>query len=295
MIIKEERVLNGISSLKRFTQDEVNRRVTQIRNVKAKSGYSKSKDLEETTDSVSSTQDKIKAASSPMQAMVEQPGSFAPYSIILGRCTDDLPLTVELSNPAPGSILITGDTGCGKVRLLKSILSSAVMLNKAKKLEYSIITSDPGEYIDFARMPNTREVLNVDDLHSKELIVSLLEMVEKRRSTKPRDPVIILVIDDLARFAMSMDYDTTFKLLRLIRHGPRSRIWTIASLPAGKADEIHVRLFDAFRTLLVGKIASSLLASRLTGEDSSPAIDLIGGRQFCVPVNGSWVEFGIVD
>jgi hypothetical protein len=92
-----------------------------------------------------------------------------------------------------------------------------------------------------------------------------------------------------------MDYDTTFKFLRLIRHGPRSRIWTIASLPAGKVDDIHARLFDAFRTRLIGKIASLLLASKLSGENSSPAIDLIGGRQFCVPVNGSWVEFGIVD
>lgn len=295
MIIIEERLLNGITSIKRFTQDEVNRRVTQLRNSKVKFGSSKSNGLGDSVESASASQDLPAVSSSPMQELIDQPGSLPPYSIVLGKCSDNLPLTMELSNPEPGSILITGDTECGKKRLLKSILSSAALLNKAKKLEFTVITDDPGEYIDHARLPNNSQVLSVDDPLSKEFIVTLLNQVEIRRTRKSHDPVIVLAIDDLARFVQYMDYDMTFKLFRLIRHGPRSRIWIIASLPAGKADEIHVRLFDAFRTLLIGKIASLLLASRLTGEDSSPATDLIGGDQFCVPVNGSWLEFVIVD
>ncbi len=52
-----------------------------------------------------------------------------PYAALLGACEDGLPFLFDLTNPAPGAVLVTGDAAGGKTRLLHSILHSACRMN----------------------------------------------------------------------------------------------------------------------------------------------------------------------
>jgi len=294
MSIKEESLWNGMSSLKRFTLEELPRRIHQFREAASRKKVSRTNGQRGRNPSAAD-EDSSVVASPAKQTTLNQPGSFAPYSVILGKCDDDLPLTIELTNPAPGSILITGDSGSGKTRLMQSILRSAAVLNNPNNMQFYIITQDPREYEELSLTPNCQQILPVEETALQGLVLSLLEKAEQFRRSGPKDPTIMLAIDNLAALSPYLNFELTAALFRLVRHGPRSRIWIIATLPAESADLVHEKILEAFRTRLVGKISSILRATDITGESSSPATELVCGTQFCVPVKGEWVEFWIND
>ena len=75
-----------------------------------------------------------------LSEILDQTGPLPPHSVILGICEDGLPFLFDLTNPAPGSLLIVGDEGSGKSRLVRSVLASAMQLSKPNQLSFSIIT-----------------------------------------------------------------------------------------------------------------------------------------------------------
>jgi hypothetical protein len=93
----------------------------------------------------------------------------------------------------------------------------------------------------------------------------------------------------------TLDERTIGDLFKLIRHGPRSRIWTFATLQTNKFSSVHYRVIEAFKSQVIGKISSVRLASSVTGDDHSPALELISGTQFCIPMGDDWIKFWVCD
>ena len=294
MLTAQERVMSSIDGIKRFTRSHLTDKFQQLQGaprVKSRAGNKApvvtKKPRRETVEALE--------LNDSLRYFVDQAESFAPYSVLLGKCDDGLPLTLELTNPAPGSILIAGDEGSGKTRLLKAIVKSAALLNQPDRLQINIITQKPEEFQEFTRIDSCRHILPAEDYKTAKLIETLVELTDQRQKSSPGDPSIILAVDDLAHLSSMLNYEQTARLFRLVRHGPRSRIWVITCLTANRTGEVHHRLIEGFRTRLTGKTSSIRLSYEITGDDQSPAVDLEPGSQFCIPVNQDWLKFKICD
>ena len=224
-----------------------------------------------------------------LDQLLAHSGVLPPQSLVLGACDDGLPFLLDLTNPAPGAILICGDTEAGKTGLLQTILDSAARLNTPRQLELSVIAADIGPFIHLAKHEQCQQIFTSQEQVVSDLIAELAEITEGRRRQPVQDPASLLVIDDLAECLQHLDQDTFSRLYWLIRHGPRSRVWTIATLPLERAGEIEPRFLTAFRTRLFGKTADRRLVLSLSGDGDLQPRGLEKG-QFYIPYGGEYLR-----
>lgn len=230
-----------------------------------------------------------------LEALLDQLGETAPYSVVLGVCEDGLPFLLDLTNPAPGALLLAGDRASGKTRLLRSVLASAVYLNEPDQVAFYLAALRPDEFTDLAGADHCQQLNAVREAGLDELVAELVSLAEQRRRGQQDGPAILLVIDDLTSCLEVIDEQTYNRLYWLIRHGPRSRVWTLASLCTQKANSIDPRFLSAFRTRLFGHVADRRQANALAGDQRLDTRRLESGYEFCVPYGEEWVHFWVCD
>lgn len=230
-----------------------------------------------------------------LQALLEQLGPLSPDSAIIGICEDGLPFVLDLNNPAPGSLLIGGDPNSGKTRLLQAILASATLLNSPSQVSFRVLAYQREEYLDLAKKEHCQSLHAIDEHLPGDLIEELVKIVEERRAGKTGGPALILAIDDLGACLQYLDKPAYHRLYWLIRHGPRSRVWVMATLPSNCVKEINPRFLTAFRSRLAGAIADQKLAVTLLGETDGETRSLHKGYQFWVPYSGGGIRFWVCE
>lgn len=220
------------------------------------------------------------------EVLKEVPPLPAP-SLLLGLGEDGLPWQMDLTNASSGSLLVLGDEHAGLTKFLRGMLTSAALINPAESLEFSIITSDVEEFLDFARFEHCQEIFSEQETVLSELIIEFNGMVKGRRRTGEVQPSILLVLHNLLAILERLSHEGYTALYTLIRHGPRYRIWTVAALYSQPLSEATLRFLDAFRTTIVGhcdqKEAAELLAPGLSSRCRS-----LDEGQFLVPIHADW-------
>jgi hypothetical protein len=234
-----------------------------------------------------------RAALPSLAGLIRKIGPQPPYSALVGLCEDGLPFLLDLSDPVPGAILIAGDPGSGKTRLLQSLLASVGVFSGPEELCYTLITSRSQENALLQDQPHCLGILAPGERPAVELVLAYAEVANQRRTGRENGPVTILAIDDLAALDRQMDDKSTRYLQWLLLTGPQVGVWTIATLDAGQARALDRRLLPAFATRLIGKIASPEAASLLAGYPDPLVAALEGGDQFCVLYGNEWIRFWI--
>ena len=229
----------------------------------------------------------------PASSGLVQMDELPPYTLILGICEDQVPFILDLTNPAPGSFLIAGDSQSGKTRLLEAILASSDYFAPSNQLEISLVTGSSAGSL--ASLPEDifAKVVPSGSPAASEKIQELAELTEQRHHGYQHGAVHILVLEDLAAVTADLDQYTFGRLYWLIKHGPRSRVWVFARLNAEETGNIDERLLAAFRTRLIGRIQDRGLAGYLSGDEYSPAMNLAPGDQFCALFGEEWIRFSI--
>jgi hypothetical protein len=212
------------------------------------------------------------------------------FSALLGLCEDGLPFLLDLTNPAPGAILLTAGAASGKTELIRSLLVSASRMNPPERVAFSVIAAQPEEYLDLGQLEHCQEVFPVEDPAVDGLIADLVALVEARKRDGPQGPALILAIDDLAALLPFLEEQAFSSLYWLIRHGPRYRVWTLAALPSAQVNQIEPRYLTAFRTRLFGHMLDERLARTLANDDDLATRDLVRGSQFFIPYDGDWLR-----
>jgi len=228
-----------------------------------------------------------------LQGLIEEIGSLPPYSIIIGGCDDHSHLFMELTDPAPGSILIAGDDQSGRSRLLDSILYSSAVLNSPRRVRYAIIAPDLTGLEYLTTRPQCYQACLTDTSDAIDLIYELAEIADYRRNNQQTGSIIILAVDDLACLLSTMDDEMVEQLRWLVKVGPDVQIWTIATLNSQDVPVIDPDFLNMFGTRLIGSVATAEIVTYLCGSEEPQPDKVIAGAQFTVLFNEDWVRFWI--
>jgi hypothetical protein len=225
--------------------------------------------------------------------LVNAYGPFSPNNAMVGVCEDGLPFMLDLNNADIGSILVTGEPGCGKTALLKFILASASLLNSPEQVMFQVVTPEPREYHPFSHNPHCNRIYQSRKAETTCLIDSLLQLADRRQHHPGEGATQLLVIDDLPDFIHGLDNETYWGFEWLVRYGTRRRIWVIASQSTAAMNWLDSELLESFQTRVWGGrsepghplegMNEHLLNSGASGSPDSEAA-------FHVPYNESWLK-----
>ncbi len=208
------------------------------------------------------------------------------YSGVLGICADGMPLVMDLTEPSPGAILISGQPRSGKTKLLRSMLLATCQINSVDELIFYMITPRPGEYRDLFNLDQCMGLMSAYDRLASELIVDLAALAEQRRSGRHLGAKTILVIDDLYEFLKPDEFEVTNHLKWLLKHGSKNGIWLFAALSTEKSALVDSMVLEGFRTQIhAGSDALQLPNQIQSSRKAQP------GETYRTRIGQQWVYF----
>lgn len=214
------------------------------------------------------------------------------HTLMLGVCSDGLPLFIDLSNPSIGSILITCEEGFGKTHQLQVLVDSALRMNSPDKVQTAVISLNPFEWGTLLSNSKGHSYslgcFAWYDEKAKTTIENLTRLAEDRRSGKRQESDILLILDDLAALE-DLDYETQVNLRWLLEYGPQSKIWPIATLNTDAAVSM-LYWVDTFRTHVLGRIPTNEQLVYISLCDDVLAADL-EPAEFTVKFGESWLRY----
>jgi len=205
-------------------------------------------------------------------------------ALFLGIANDGLPVLLNLKDPVPGPVLIAGDTGSGKTKLLQ-IIAQAIDGYQRENIRFTILTDNTKEWEGFEQSANCEGVLSFHQPLTTNYINSLMDWAH---NNKRDNQFILLLADGLEALTADKEIHQIFRWLFL--RGPARRIWPIVTLNAAHTLAVSNWL-ESFRTRLYGRITGEEYAELLIGSSDYFFHNLIAGAQFTMRENKNWLPF----
>ena len=213
-------------------------------------------------------------------------------SILLGRCTDDLPFLLEFGDPNLGAILIGSEMGHGKTHQLQVMVESAMATIPAHKLQVAILTLNTEEWGRFSDSSPDKKYLQGlfawYDPAAEQLIATLTDLAEKRRDGLWTGADILFILDDLSAVG-DLGCEAQVNLRWLLEYGTQSGIWVVAAIDAQRAISMRYWI-DPFRTRIVGKVTGGELTDILSSRLDVITADL-APAEFKVWTGDTWLKY----
>ncbi len=207
-------------------------------------------------------------------------------ALFLGMANDGLPILLNMLDPRPGPILIAGDRGSGKTKLLQIVAQSISHMPANHNVRYVAFTNYADEW-NALQNQNCEGILPIADSESAGYLAGLVEWAHGKQDNQQ---MVILLIDD---FESVLSFNEIRQYLRwLLLRGPAHQIWPFITLNSGRGEHLASWLGE-FRTRLFGHIEDSQISESLAGRNGNLIGDLIAGSQFAMREGESWLPFWI--
>lgn len=207
-------------------------------------------------------------------------------ALYLGQADDGLPVLLNLYDPVPGPILISGDESSGKTSLLQTVASAADLLHPVSRVQYAIVTSKPDEWESFHDNQNNAGIYSTEDDNAGELLQSLVDWAHKNKGEESAILLFVDRLEDIVKLSEQAQQNLRWLLLR----GTSRRVWCFVTLNAGNAKELMDWL-SFFRTRLFGYVEDQNNAHLLTGNRDHTLDHLVAGTQFALRENEKLLNF----
>lgn len=222
-----------------------------------------------------------------LNEVLNEIGPMPPEALFLGVASDGLPVLLNLHDPIPGPILISGDAGTGKTTLLQTVALAVGMTHQPEQVQFGTLTNHLDEWSGFEEIPNNVGVFPINHQASEDFILSLASWAHENKSSKQ---IILLLIDDLEAIT-KMDYDAQQNLRWLLLRGPARRVWPIITINPNRMENASPWL-EAFHTRVFGPIQNLHLARQMDA-DNAELDSLNIGTQFAMREGDHWLHFWI--
>jgi len=214
-------------------------------------------------------------------------GPMPEEALFLGVASDGLPMLLNLHDPVPGPILISGDAGTGKTGLLQIIASAAGKMHQPEGLQFGALTNHPDEWSGLEGIPNNVGVFPLYHKSAEDFILSLASWAHGNKSSQQS---VLLFLDDLEA-ATNLDFDAKQNLRWLFLRGPARRVWPIITLNPNRMESITPWL-EAFHTRIFAPIQNTGHVRDL-GAETAGLDSLNVGTQFALREGDHWLRFWI--
>ena len=225
-------------------------------------------------------------AAPALSEVLTELGALPREALFLGIASDGLPVLLNLLDPLPGPILVTGDDGSGKTIFLQTIAQAVTQTHKADDVQFGIITPNADEWSFLDAAPHRAGIFSPHHESVQEFLLSLASWAHSNKNTSQS---VLLLIDDLESVA-SLDFDALQNLRWLLLRGPSRRVWPIITMNAARYGQV-LSWIQIFRTRIFGHVENELVAAALGGDEASALDQLQAGIQFSLRENGNWLRF----
>ena len=225
-------------------------------------------------------------AAPDLSSVLAELGPLPPEALFLGVASDGLPVLLNLHDPVPGPLLITGETGAGKTAFLKTIARSVAQTHEPASLQFAVITNRPEEWNDLEETGHRVGVFASHHTAAQDLLLSLASWAHSNKSARQS---VLLLVDDLEAVA-GLEFDAVQNLRWLLLRGPARRVWPIVTMNATRYGQV-LSWIQNFRTRVFGRIENERVAAALGGDELSALDSLQAGTQFSLRESGNWLRF----
>jgi hypothetical protein len=217
-------------------------------------------------------------------------------SVIIGMGNDRSPVLFNLGDPVTGAILIIGEAGSGKTKLLHSILQSAALLY-TDQVSISMIANEHYSASHFGLTAMRLDLCRPYSPEAAENVSNLVLLAKKRLAKASKLPFILLAIEDLAQVYERFSPKVQEELIWLLQNGPKAGIWPLCTITPSQTSDSQIPddVLKSFNTHLWGHIQSPGVGFGLDSAEAAPLSCLIPGREFCLRLDSGWLCFWIID
>jgi hypothetical protein len=220
-----------------------------------------------------------------LRAVLKDLSPLPRGALFLGVAEDRLPVLLNLQDPVPGPVLVAGDSGSGKTRLLKTIAQGVDQTHDPDQVRYAVLADRPEEWESIGQSAHCEAILGFQQPLTTSYVSSLVNWAH---SNKRDEQYVLLLVDGLE----GLDADSTLhqSLSWLLLRGPARRVWPMVTLKATRASAVNEWL-PAFRTRLCGHIAADRDVTHIAGSTETSFEGLKSGSQFAMREHKTWLPF----
>jgi DNA segregation ATPase FtsK/SpoIIIE, S-DNA-T family len=220
----------------------------------------------------------------------EHPGDAVPFA--LADLPDAQRQEVAWWRPGEdGHLLVYGAPGSGATSLLVALALGVAERSAPDDVHLYVLDADPDRngpgLAPLAALPHCGAMITIDESRRVVELLELLDAEIERRARSPGgDPVIVLMVDDLAEFRRAAHtrrelHRTWERIEDILRHGPRSGVVAVlttsdARVVAGLVDTVQRRL--VMRLEASGRSTADHLVDADLGIDPSRVVTFGHGR-----------------